>query len=109
MKSEIGAVFTAVAASACCLGPVVFTAIGSGALAAASTRLAAVRPMFLGLTLVLLGIGFYRTYRAPKERVALFDGVCAPDINRKARVVLWTAALVVMLLAAFPYYAEYLF
>ncbi len=64
MKSGIGAVFAAVAASACCLGPVVFTAIGSGALAAASTKLAVVRPMFLGLTAVLLGFGFYRTYRA---------------------------------------------
>ncbi len=58
MRSPIGAVLAAVAASACCLGPVVFTAVGSGALAAASTKLTAVRPVFLALTVVLLGAGF---------------------------------------------------
>ncbi len=108
MKSEIG-VFAAIVASTCCLGPVVFTAVGSGALAAASTRLATVRPLFLGVTFVLLGVSFYRTYRAPEQDAACVDGVCAPGANRKARVALWTAAIVVALLAAFPYYAEYLF
>jgi|SRR5713101_5105633 len=109
MKSGIGAVFAAVAASACCLGPVVFTAIGSGALAAASTKLAVVRPMFLGLTAVLLGFGFYRTYRAPEAAAACGDGECTPGSNRKGRVVLWIVAVVVVLFAAFPYYAKYLF
>lgn len=109
MKSGIGAVFAAVAASACCLGPVVFTAIGSGALSAASTKLAPVRPLFLAMTVVLLGVGFYRTYRAPHTGAACADGSCPPDVNRKARVVLWIAATVVVLFAGFPYYAEYLF
>ncbi|HWK08798.1 MAG TPA: mercuric transporter MerT family protein [Vicinamibacterales bacterium] len=109
MKSGIGAVFAALVASACCLGPVVFTAIGSGALAAASTRLAPVRPLFLTMTLALLGVGFYRSYRAPHTGAACADGSCPPDVNRTGRVVLWIAAAVVVLLAAFPYYAEYLF
>lgn len=60
MKSGLGAVLAAIAASACCLGPVAFTALGSGALAAASTNLAVVRPFFLTLSLLLLGAGFYR-------------------------------------------------
>ena len=109
MKSGLGAMFAAVAASACCLGPVVFTAIGSGALAAASTKLAPVRPLFLALTLVLLGVGFYRTSRVPHTGDACAGGACPPDVNRKARVVLWIAAIVVVLVASFPYYAEYLF
>lgn len=110
MKSSVGAVFAAAAASACCLGPVAFTVVGSGALAAASTKLATVRPIFLALTLVLLGIGFYRTYRAPASAAACADGSCAPGVNQKARVVvLWMTALAVGLIAAFPYYAEYLF
>lgn len=108
MKSGIGAVFAAVAASACCLGPVVFTAIGSGALAAASTKLAVARPIFLGLTAVLLGFGFYGAYRAPRAAESCTHGACTPGTNRKARLVLWAVAVVVVLLAAFPYYAEYL-
>lgn len=109
MKSGIGAVLAAIAASTCCLGPVVFTAIGSGALAAASTKLAMVRPLFLALTAVLLGFGFYRTYQQPDAAAACSDGSCTPGVNRKARVILWIIALVVVLFAAFPYYAEYLF
>jgi mercuric ion transport protein len=109
MKSGIGAVFAAVAASACCLGPVVFTAIGSGALAAASTKLAVVRPVFLALTTLLLGFGFYRTYRTSDATAACRDGACTPGTNRKARVILWMVVFVVVLLAGFPYYAEYLF
>ena len=108
MKSGIGAVFAAAAASACCLGPVVFTAIGSGALAAASTKLAVVRPVFLAAALALLGGAFYRTY-SPRRGAACVDGSCPPHANRRARVVLWMAAIVVILFAAFPYYAEYLF
>jgi hypothetical protein len=88
---------------------VVFTAIGSGALAAASTRAATVRPVFLAFTAVLLGFAFYRTYRAPDAAAACGDGTCAPSTNRRARVVFWTAAVVVVLFAAFPYYADYLF
>lgn len=109
MTSGIGAVFAAIVASACCLGPVVFTAIGSGALAAASTKLAVVRPVFLGLALVLLGSGFYRAYGASRPGAACVNGSCPPHANRSARVVLWVATIAVALLAAFPYYAEYLF
>lgn len=108
MKASIGAVVAAVAASACCMGPVAFAAIGSGALAAASTKLASVRPAFLALTIALMGLAFYRTYRSPADTCRR-DGNCAPDANRKARIVLWIAAVVVSLIAAFPYYAEYLF
>jgi mercuric ion transport protein len=89
--------------------PVVFTAFGSGASAAGSTRLAPARPLFLALTAVLLGAGFFQTYRTPRTGVACSTGTCAPGINRKARVLLWTAAIAVVLLAGFPYYAEYLF
>ena len=108
MKSVIGAVFAAVAASACCLGPLVFTALGSGALAAASTKLTVARPVFLGLSLLLLGGGFYRTY-GRRPAAACVQGSCAPEVNRSARVVLWMATIAVVLFAAFPYYAEYIF
>jgi mercuric ion transport protein len=110
MKSGMGAVFAAIVASGCCLGPVLFTAIGSGALAAASTKLAVVRPVFLGAALALLGGAFYRTYGSRHDGgPACIDGSCPPHANGRARVVLWITAIVVIVFAAFPYYAEYLF
>jgi mercuric ion transport protein len=108
MKASIGAILTAAVASACCIGPVAFAAIGSGALAAASTKLGSVRPAFLGLTIALMGLAFYRTYRNPADTCRR-EGTCAPDANRKARILLWIAAALVTLIAAFPYYAGYLF
>jgi mercuric ion transport protein len=108
MKSALGAVVAAVAASTCCLGPVVFTAIGSGVLAAASTKVATVRAIFLVLTAVLLGFA-YRTYRAADASATCRDGTCAPGTNHRARVVFWITAAIVVLFAGFPYYAEYLF
>lgn len=109
MKSAVGAVLSAVAASACCLGPIVFTAVGSGALAAASTRLTFARLPFLALTAVLLGVGFYRAYRTPIQTATCCDGSCAPRTDRKARVILWFATIGAAVVAAFPYFAEYLF
>lgn len=76
MKVVIGSVVAALGASACCLGPVVFSIIGAGALGAASTRLEPLRPVFLGLTAVLLAAAFHATYAGqgseacgPGERV----------------------------------------
>ena len=107
MKESFGAIVAAVVASACCIGPVAFAAIGSGALAAASTQLASVRLPFLAVTAALLGLAFYRTYRTPPETCV--EGTCARDANRHARWLLWIASAIVVTIAAFPYYSEYLF
>lgn len=39
MKAVIGSVVAAAAASACCLGPIVLSVVGAGALSATATRL----------------------------------------------------------------------
>lgn len=106
MKAVVGAVAAAVAASACCLGPVLFATIGAGALGAASLRLEPYRPWFLALTVVLLGVAFATTYR--REPVACAEGTCAPSARRITKAVLWIAAVLVALLATFPYYSKWL-
>ncbi|OFV89944.1 MAG: hypothetical protein A3H95_09635 [Acidobacteria bacterium RIFCSPLOWO2_02_FULL_64_15] len=106
MKAVIGSVVAAVAASACCLGPVVFSLVGAGALGAASMRLEPYRPWFLGLTAVLLGMGFVAT--DGRQPAACADGTCAPSSRRTARIMLWLAVVLVGLLATFPYYATWL-
>lgn len=105
MKTIFGTIGAAVAASACCLGPVVFSAFGAGALGAAAVGLEPYRPIFLVLTAALLGGAFYTAYRR-KDGCA--DGACQPRSTRAARVVVWIVAVLVLLLVTFPYYIEYL-
>jgi len=104
MKTVIGSVVAAVAASACCLGPVVFSVLGAGALGAAATQLEPYRPVFLGVTFVLLGAAYYVTYRPRAADACGPDGTCAPSSRRAAKILLGIATVIVVLLAAFPYY-----
>lgn len=99
-----GAIGAAVLASVCCIGPVVLAGLGIGAVTAAQ-QFAALRPYFLALTTVLLGLGFYFAYRKPK-RAAVCDGeVCeAPRMARWGRPLLWFATVIVVGLVTFPYY-----
>ncbi len=107
MKAVVGSVVAAVAASACCLGPVLLTMIGAGALGAAAASLERYRPVFLVLTAVLLGGAFLVTYR-PGRQVCAADGTCTPSSRRTTKIVLWVATVAVLLLAAFPYYVNWL-
>lgn len=107
MKAVVGSVVAAVAASACCLGPVLLSAIGAGALGAAAASLETYRPVFLALTAVLLGGAFVVAYR-PGREVCAVDGTCAPSSKRTAKMVLWVVTVLVVLLVTFPYYVSWL-
>ncbi len=91
------------AASLCCSGPLVATLLGVGSFGAA-TVLEAWRPYLLSVTGVLLGAAFYFTSRKGEVRCA--DGTC---VRRSApwwnKALLWIVAVLVVLVAAFPYYA----
>src|SRR5881409_46619 len=104
MKAVVASVVAPTAASVCCIGPVVAAVLGAGALGAASTRFEPYRPWFLGLTLILLGLGFVSAYRREPECA---DDSCAPTARRSAKIILWIAVVVVGLLAAFPYYMRW--
>lgn len=107
MKAAVGSMGAALVASACCIGPVVFSLMGAGALSAASTRLEPYRPWFMAGTLALLGVAFYAAYR-PAAGDTGCDDVCAPAAKRTAKIVVWIAAAVAAILIAFPYYIGYL-
>jgi mercuric ion transport protein len=109
MKREklaaIGSVFAAVAASICCIGPLVAVVLGVGSLAAAS-GLNRWRPVFLGVTFVLLALAWYLTYRKPKVEGCADGGVCATRPGGKwGSVILWVATGLAIVLAALPLYA----
>lgn len=106
MKAAIGSVIAAAGASACCVGPVVFSLVGAGALGAASMQLEPYRPWFLALTLALLGVAFVTAYR--RQPAACADGNCTPSSRRTAKAVLWVAVVLAVLLITFEYYVELL-
>ncbi|MGH7451415.1 MAG: mercuric transporter MerT family protein, partial [bacterium] len=109
MKKEklaaAGSVFAAVAASLCCIGPLIALLLGAGSLAAAST-FAKLRPIFLGVTFVLLAVAWYFTYRKPKAEACAEGTACATKPGAKwNKVMLWIATVFAIALATFPLYA----
>jgi hypothetical protein len=72
----LAGVATALAASICCIGPIVLLSLGIGGAWISSLILfEPYRPIFIGLTFLFLGLAFYRVlYRTPNVRqgVSLF-------------------------------------
>ena len=105
-KAFIGASLIAgIAASLCCILPIVFALAGAG-IVGASAFFAAWRPYLLGLTFLLLGLGFYFAYRKPNHACEPGSVCEKPATNRTGRIGLWIATAIVLAVAAFPYYSE---
>lgn len=103
--SALGSVVAAIAASVCCIGPLVAVLLGTGSLAAAS-GLQKWRPVFLGMTFVLLAVAWYLTHRKPKVEAGEEGAACAVKPAAKgSKVVLWIATILAIGLAALPLYA----
>lgn len=99
-----GAVFAAVTASLCCILPIIAALAGVTGFAA-SRFFEHWRPYLLAVTLGLLALGFYLAYR-PRRGICETGSVCAhTPIGRWNRPVLWLAAVLVVVLAAFPHYS----
>ena len=79
------AVVATVAASACCLGPLVLLGLGiSGAWISRLTALEPYRPLFIGLTLVFLGYAFYRGCTGDQRRSPASLVVPVPTRGRRS-------------------------
>lgn len=103
-----GSVVGGVLASACCLVPLAFALLGiSGA--AFAQRFEPLRPYLLVLTYALLAGAFYLTYRPQREECEPGEACAMPRANRVGKIVLWLAAVAVVLATTFPTYAVYLF
>ena len=110
MKDKVilsGSLTTAIAASLCCLGPILAIALGLGSFRFA-TAFEALSPYLLGLTALLLAGAFYLTYR--KQEVACGDGGCQMQAaSRASKLLLWLVTIGVVAFAALPYYSSALF
>ncbi|RME27911.1 MAG: hypothetical protein D6798_03605 [Deltaproteobacteria bacterium] len=116
-----GAIAAAIAASACCIGPLILAVLGIGG-AGFLVALEPYRPLFTAITIVLLGAGWILTWRErARSTVAVTasrdgggadgdDCGCAmPRANRTGKRMMWLATAIVGVALLFPYLTPYLF
>ncbi len=100
-----GGVIAAIAASTCCVVPFALVTLGiSGAWIGKLTALAPYQPIFIVLTVALLGAGFFKVYRKPKAIDCGEGGYCAKPISKRiTKIFLWVATGIVMVSLGWPY------
>lgn len=103
----IGGALAAIAASLCCLGPLVLVMLGiGGAWVANLTALEPLRPYFLAAAVVALFFAWKKIYRAPAAAACAPGSLCAmPQTNRIYRLLFWTVVALVALGLVFPFLA----
>jgi mercuric ion transport protein len=100
-----GSVLSAIAASLCCIGPLVAVALGASGFAAAAL-FAKWRPLFLTITALLLVAAWYLTYWRPKAGNCSTNGCARNSVAKWNKVVLWLATAFVIAAAAFPTFSS---
>ncbi|VAW22956.1 putative mercuric transport protein [hydrothermal vent metagenome] len=105
-KKWLGAgILAALAASLCCITPILAILGGLGGVASAFSWLEPFRPYLIALTVIVLGVAWYKTV---KPKSADVDCDCEEEtkgrfINSKSFLLIIT--LISALLLAFPYYS----
>ena len=102
-----GGMLGALAATSCCIIPLVLFALGiGGAWIGDLTALAPYQPIFIAATLIFLGTGYYLVYR--RRDAACADGkFCARPLPRRGvKLALWAATTLIASAIAFPYVAR---
>ena len=98
----------ALAASSCCILPLLLFSLGAGgAWLGNLSALAPYQPAVIVITLGLLGYGFWLVYRPP-DACAEGHACARPLPNRAVKAGLWTATAITAVALAFPYAAPVL-
>src|SRR5713101_4639380 len=90
ISASLGAIVSSLATIGCCL-PLGFA--GALGAAGASAFVQRFRPLLLGLSIVLLGIGFWQQRR---------EKLCSVKRNYFSALLLWTAVVFVTAMIVFP-------
>ena len=105
-KKLIGAgLLTAIAASLCCITPVLALIAGTSGLASTFSWLEPARPYFIGLTILVLGFAWYQKLK-PKKQI---DCNCETEEKPKfiqSKMFLGIVTVFAIIMLAFPYYAH---
>lgn len=101
-----GGVIGAIVASSCCIAPLVLVTLGvSGAWIGSLTALEPYKPIFIAVTVVFLGLGFWRVYFARKPECAEGSYCARPESGVVVQIALWTATVIVALAATIDFWA----
>ena len=104
-KSWIAGIFAAIAASLCCITPLLALLGGASGLASSFSWMEPFRPYLIGVTIAAFAFAWYKKLNQPKPA----DCDCEVD-NRKtfwqSTSFLVIVSVVAALLIAFPYYAH---
>ncbi len=104
-----GGLLGAIAASSCCVVPLVLFSLGvSGVWIGNLAALAPYQPIIVVVTLGFLGYGYYLVYRKPKAAHAENQACARQSPRRTVKIALWAATVLVAAAMAFPYYAPLL-
>lgn len=103
--SLVASSLTAIGASVCCVGPLVLLALGvGGTWVGALTMMEPLRPLFIGLTLLFLGLAFRKLYLV--RQVCTPGTPCAdPRTLVRQRLVFWIVSVLLLGLLAVPWLA----
>ena len=113
--ASFGGVIAAFLASLCCIGPVLFAAVGvgvgaTGILASTAGFLKAFvpyRPFFILASLVAIGTAFYLVYRKPVASCTTRPD-CADSRSRsKSIFFLWMSTALILFFVLSPYWLEF--
>jgi mercuric ion transport protein len=106
----VGGLLGAVAASSCCILPLVLFGLGvSGAWIGNLTRLAPYQPYFLAATIGFLGCGYWLVIRSSKAACADGKACGRPLPNRLVKTALVLATVLVIAAIGFDFFAPLLF
>ncbi len=111
---SVGGIIAAFLASLCCIGPVLFAAIGvgvgaTGILASTAGFLKAFlpyRPFFIGVSMLAIGAGFYLAYRKPVASCST-DTNCTTRSRSKLVFFLWMSTALILFFVLSPYWLNF--
>jgi len=101
-----GGLFGALAASSCCILPLVLFSLGvSGAWISNFTQLAPYQPYFIAATVACLGYGYWLVYRPSKAGCIEGEACARPMLNRLVKLGLILASLLTLSALGFDFLA----
>ena len=104
-----GGILGALAASSCCILPLVMFSLGvSGAWIGSLTRLAPYQPYFIAATIGFLGYGYWLVYRSSKVACDVAEACARPISNRLVKTALIVATILVGAALGFDFLAPLL-
>ena len=104
-KGWLTGLFAAIAASLCCITPILALLGGAGGLASSFSWIEPYRPYLMGLTIAVFALAWYQKLKPNKQ----VDCECEPD-NKisfwQSKLFLAIVTVISILLLTFPFYAK---